>query len=206
MTNDIRLPETLESNIVSEKREFAVFSKRREPIRSSLGMILFSTFWLAFTSLFVVVFLGPLIMGQEVHFTADGQPMTAGPGNLKPALVPAIIIGLFVLIGIGMLIFGFYRLFRKGGYYVGTPTRLIHYHKGNLRSIDWDQFNGDIQVNGKEHNGNIMLVMRTGTMVSKKSGSQYVPDTIYLAGIPDVFEIERICRQRIKENDPTKPD
>jgi hypothetical protein len=39
MTNDIRLPETLESNIVSEKREFAVFSKRREPIRSSLGMI-----------------------------------------------------------------------------------------------------------------------------------------------------------------------
>jgi len=46
--------------------------------------------------------------------------------------------------------------------------------------------------------------MRTGRMLSKKNGpDRYVPDVIYLVQIPYVFEVEKICRRRIKENDPT---
>jgi hypothetical protein len=26
---------------------------------------------------------------------------------------------------------------------------------------------------------------------------------VYIAGIPDVFRVEKLCRERIKENDPT---
>ena len=37
-------------------------------------------------------------------------------------------------------------------------------------------------------------------MVSRK---RYVPETIYLTGIPDVYKVEKICRVRIKDNDPT---
>jgi hypothetical protein len=41
-------------------------------------------------------------------------------------------------------------------------------------------------------------------MVSGKNNRRrYVPETIYLSGIPDVYQIEKICRTRIKENDPT---
>ena len=95
-------------------------------------------------------------------------------------------------------------MFRKGGYFVGTPLRLIHYYKGKMRSIDWEQFSGDIEVNGDINKGSISLKMRTGRMVSRKNGpDQYVPDTIYMSKIPNAFEIERICRKRIKENDPT---
>jgi hypothetical protein len=198
-----RLPEQLESNISSEKKEFAVFSRRSQPIKSSLGLVLFGTFWLAFTSIFVVAFLGPLFVGQEVHFTSDGNPVTAGPGNLKPVLLPAMFIGIFVLVGIGMLGFGLYSLFKSGGYFVGTPTRLIHYRNGTIRSINWEQFSGDIEVSGDDRKGNIALGMRTGKMVSRKSGSQYVPDVVNMVGIPDIINVERICRQRIRENDPT---
>ena len=35
-----------------------------------------------------------------------------------------------------------------------------------------------------------------------KSNS-YVPDIIFISGIPGVYDIEQICRKRIKENDPT---
>jgi hypothetical protein len=35
---------------------------------------------------------------------------------------------------------------------------------------------------------------------------RYVPDVIYMSKIPEAFEIERICRKRIKENDPTPPN
>jgi hypothetical protein len=99
---------------------------------------------------------------------------------------------------------GIYLMFKKGGYFVGTPTRFISFQKGKYRSVDWEQFSGDIQVTGDDQKGHITLGMRTGKMVSSKNGpDRYVPDELYISGIPDVFEIEQICRKRIKENDPT---
>lgn len=198
------LPDDLNTVIGSEKKEFAVKASRAQPGKVSLGLILFGTLWLAFTSIFVVAFLGPLFVGQEVEFTTNGVPTVAGPGNLGPALLPAIIIGIFVLVGIVMLGSGIYSLFKKGGYFVGTPTRLIQYHNGTVHSIDWEQFSGDIEVQGNAEKGNLTLQMRTGRMVSSKNGpDRYVPDTVYISGIPGVFGVEQLCRKRIKENDPT---
>ena len=71
-----------------------------------------------------------------------------------------------------------------------------------------DQFlaNAHEVFTGNEKKGNITLGMRTGRMVSRKNGGdQYVADTFYISGIPRVYEIEQICRKRIKENDPTPP-
>jgi hypothetical protein len=200
------LPEVLIRNVSNEAKDFVVKAARNQPLKSSLFLLLFGTFWLAFTSIFVVAFLGPLFVGKEVHFTSNDVPVVAGPGNLGPVIVPALIIGLFVLVGLGMFGFGLYSMFKKGGYFVGTPTRLISFQNGTLRSIDWEQFSGDVEVSGHEQKGNITLGMRTGRMVSSKNGPErYVPDTIYISGVPDVFEIERMCRKRIKENDPTPP-
>lgn len=200
------LPHMLLQHLGSENRDFAVKARRTQPIKNSVAAILFGSFWLAFTSIFVVAFLGPLFVGKEVHFSSDGVPVVAGPGNLGPVVVPAMIIGFFVLVGLLIFGFGIYSLFRKGGYFVGTPTRLILYSKSTIRSIDWEQFSGDIEVTGNEKKGNITLGMRTGRMVSRKNGGdQYVADTFYISGIPRVYEIEQICRKRIKENDPTPP-
>jgi hypothetical protein len=206
MLQNIPLPQVLNSAIGTERKDFAVKAGRAQPLKKSLSIILFGTFWTAFTSIFVVAFLGPLFVGKEVEFESNGVPTVAGPGNLEPILVPALIIGFFMVIGLVMLSVGVYSIFKKGGYFVGTPLRLIHFHKGTIRSIDWEQFSGDIAVKGDIRKGNISLQMRTGRMVSRKNGpDQYVPDVIYLSQIPNAFEIERICRKRIKENDPTPP-
>jgi len=206
MMRNTPLPRVLSSSLGSERKDFAVKARRAKPLKQSLSLIIFGTFWTAFTSIFVIAFLGPLFVGKEVHFESNGVPTVAGPDNLEPILVPALIIGLFVIIGLAMMLGGVYSMFRKGGYFVGTPLRLIHYHKGKMRSIDWEQFSGDIEVNGDINKGSIVLQMRTGRMVSKKNGpDRYVPDTIYMSKIPNAFEIERICRKRIKENDPTPP-
>ena len=204
MIESYGLPGLLAANLGSEKRDFAVMATRSQPLRMSLAVVLFGTFWLAFTSIFVIAFLGPVFAGREVHFLSNDVPVVAGPGNLKPLLLPALIIGIFVLVGLGMLSWGLRMLFKKGGYFVGTPTRLVHFSNGTIRSIDWEQFSGDIEVGGNEQKGNISLGLRTGKMVSQKNGpDRYVPDTIYISGIPEVFRIEQLCRMRIKENDPT---
>jgi hypothetical protein len=204
MIESYGLPGLLAQNLGSEKRDFAVMAKRSQPLKMSLAVIVFGTIWLAFTSIFVIAFLGPVFAGREVHFLSNDVPVVAGPGNLKPLLLPALIIGIFVLVGLGMLSWGLRMLLKKGGYFVGTPTRLVHFSNDTIRSIDWEQFSGDIEVGGNEQKGNISLGLRTGKMVSQKNGpDRYVPDTIYISGIPDVFKVEQICRMRIKENDPT---
>ena len=154
MVGNTRLPEELSSVIGSESIDFAVKAGRAQPLKKSFSLILFGTVWTAFTSIFVIAFLGPLFLGKEVHFESNGVPTVASPDNLSPILVPALIIGLFVLVGIGMLSWGIYAMFKKGGYFVGTPMRLIHYHNGNIRSIDWEQFSGDIELNGNKQKGN----------------------------------------------------
>lgn len=206
MIESFQLPELLVANIGRESRDFSVMASRSQPVKVSLGLIIFGAVWLAFSSIFVVLFLGPLFVGREVHFLVNDVPTVAGPGNLKPIVLPAVIIGIFELIGLVMLFFGFYTLFKKGGYYVGTPVRLVHYRNGTIRSIDWEQFSGDIEVSGNDKKGNITLGLRTGKMVSQKNGpDRYVPDKIYISGIENVYKIEPICRMRIKENDPTPP-
>jgi hypothetical protein len=209
MMRNAVLPRDLNTNIGSERKDFAVKAGRAQPTKASLALILFGTFWTAFTSIFVFAFLGPLFVGKEVHFESNGVPTVAGPDNLGPIVVPAMIIGLFVLIGLGMLAGGFYSMFKKGGFYVGTPLRLIHYRKGTIRSMDWEQFSGNIEVKARKQTqkGNISLQMRTGRMVSRKNApDRYVPDVIFMSEIPNVIEIERICRRRIKENDPSPPN
>ena len=204
MIENTRLPYELSTMLGSEQKEFAVKAGRAQTRKKSLALIIFGTFWTAFSSIFVGVFLGPLFAGKEVHFEANGVPTVAGPENLEPILVPALIIGVFVIIGLGLMAGGIYSMFKKGGYFVGTPLRLVHYYKGTIRSIDWEQFSGDIELRTKGQTGSISLQMRTGHMVSRKNGpDRYVPDVIDMAQIPYVFEIEKICRRRIKENDPT---
>lgn len=204
MLDKYDLPKNLQTVIADEKINFSVKAKRAKPLKSSLGIIIFGAGWTAFSSIFVYLFLGPLFVGKEVHFISNNVPTVASPDNLEPIILPAIIIGVFVLVGTIMLGFGTYSILKKGGYFVGTPLRLISYQNGNVRSIDWEQFSGDIEVNGDDIDGNLSLQMRTGKMVSSKNNRRrYVPETIYISGIPDVYKVEKICRNRIKENDPT---
>jgi hypothetical protein len=196
------LPMELESVVGDEKIDFSVFANRKKPVKQSFNLIFGGIFWLAITSIFVVVFFGPLFKGEEVHFSVDGVPTTASLENFEPMIVPALIIGLFVLIGIGLLLYGFYSFSQKGGYFVGTANRLFHYHKGIIKSFDWEQFSGNMEINIKK--GDIALQLRTGKMVSRKNSSaRYVPDVVYISGVTEVLEIEKMCRKRIKENDPT---
>lgn len=198
------LPPELSASIGSEHKDFVVKAGRAQPFSKSLFTIIFGIIWTSFTSIFVFGFLGPLFSGKDVHFTMNGKPTVASLDNLTPLIFPAGMIGIFLLVGITFIALGLYSTFRKGGYFVGTETRLVHFRNGTTRSIDWEQFSGDIAVKGNEQKGNISLKMRSGKMVNQKNGpNRYVPEVIYISTIPNVYEIERICRKRIKENDPT---
>jgi len=201
MFEQISIPDKLVEIIGSENKDFAVKGGLALPAKNSVALIVFSLFWLAFTSIFFFAFLGLVLWGDET--TGSGNFVMSSDG-MEGITVPAIVIGLFAFVGFGLLTLEMGSLFKKGGWFAGTPTRLINFTKNSYRSIDWEQFSGDIQVRGNEKKGTITLGMRTGRMVSSKGSSdRFVPDVFYMTGIPDIHEIEQICRKRIRENDPT---
>lgn len=201
---NINLPPELSAYVSSENKDFAIKAGRAEPLVKSLIIIGSALMWVAFTSVLFFSFLFPVFQGKEVHFQSNGVNTVASPDNLKPLIMPAIVMSIFFLVGVALLIWGFYSFFKKGPYFVGTQNRLVSFQDGNVRSIDWEQFSGDINVKGDNNKADIYLQMRTGRMVSRKNGpDRYVPDVIYIAEISKAFEIERLCRKRIKENDPT---
>ncbi len=204
MRRNTQIPPGLSSMLGTESRDFIVKAQRAYSGKNSWGLVFFGLLWTAFSSIFVIVFFGPILIGEEVHFDLNGVPTTASINHMEPLIFPGIFIGFFVLIGLALTGFGIYRMTKKGGYFVGTPTRLVMYTNGKIRSIDWEQFSGDIRFSGSNHKGTVSLGMRTGRMVSRKNqSSQYVPDVIDMVNIPNAFQVEKVCRERIKENDPT---
>lgn len=187
----IELPQVLTSLIGSESTDFAVKAGLRRPISKSVGNIGFGLLFTVATGIFVLIFLG-----------ADRNPQTGtiGPGSDTPIIV---LLSVFMLIGITILISGIIKAFRTGGYFVGTPKRLINYRNGKHYSIDWQKFAGDTQVTGNNRKGTITLVMRPENLSNGETVAAYVPNMVYLTAVKNPMEVERIIRKRIKENDPT---
>ena len=203
--NDLTLPQNLVSVTDDEKIDFSVSAKRKQPVKHARGIITFGIIWLAFNSIFAVFILIPLFQGKEVRFKRNGVETTGSLDNLAPLVLPIVVISIFILIGVAILAAGLFSLRQKGGYFVGTNMRLIQQYKGTIRSYNWEQFSGNIEVDA--YKGDLSLQLRTGKVRQRKNrADEFVPDVVHLAGIPDVLEIERICHQRISENDPTPAD
>ncbi len=200
MSANIALPQELSSSLGSEAQDFAIKAERALPVRKCVSLIVLGLVWTVFMSMFWVTLLGPVLMGQEATFKVNGVQTAVGPGNLAPLLFPGLVIGVLTLAGLVFLLWGVASLFREGGYFVGTASRLVFFKKGNIRSMDWGNFSGDIEVRGADQKGDISLRMSSGKMESSRYGrDRYVADMIYMAGIPNVFEIEKIIRKRISE-------
>lgn len=203
------IPPEINDMLAGESYDFAVKAKRKVPLKKTLLYFEFGFISLVFSSIFIFVFVWPIFMGREVHFKINNIPVVAGPGHLAPLALPCIGIGLFLLGGLTLIVYGIYLLYSEGAWHIGTPKRLIIYTKNKTRSIDWGQFTGDIEVRGTSEDGTIALTLKTGKMVSQSGTGQmasqwrrpdrYVPDVLYIAGIQNSFQIEPLLRKRIGE-------
>ena len=198
------IPTELRQVIDTETTDFVVKSKRNYPKKKAIGLLAFAFFWNLIVSVFWVAMIGPLFRGKKVHFTSNGVSKTASTEDWGDLVAPSLFIGLFTIVGISILIYGIVLLLQKGGYFAGTPTRLIQFRNGKTTITDWEQFTGNIKIDSKGSAGNLEFQLRTGKMKSRKNNSdRFVPDIIHITGIENVFQIEKKCKIRIKENDPT---
>jgi hypothetical protein len=191
------LPQVLNEAIGPENRDFAFKAGSSRPFRKSLPGIISGILWIAFFSLLFFGIFNLDFKGMLERGAAENK-------SINPAFYLLGFFGIFYSIGLAILLSAIIPVIRRGGYFVGTPVRLIHYRNGKIRSVDWEQFTGDMQVRGNEQGGNISLLLKTGTWKRQRGGSIYIPDMIFMTAIPGLSEVEKICRQRIKENTPAE--
>ena len=202
MNDNVSLPSVLLQNLGSEKQDFAVKAKYSALHKKSIFFLFFGVAWLFIVSLIAYGMVSPLFRGEDVHLTVNNSPVVANINNLEPLYMVLVFIGIFILVGLFLLGYGIYSFTKKGGYFVGTPNRLVYYESNNMHSIDWEEFTGNISVKGNEQRGSISLEMRTGHIENSNNNSgvsRYVPDRIFMIGIENPYEIEALCRKRIKE-------
>ena len=181
----IELPEALKRLIENDTIDFATKATRNFPIKKSLVLLFFGTAWTAIISIFIRTFIDPFLAGKTIS-------------------VPGLVIGLFFIIGIGILIGGISSFFQKGGYFIGTATRLIKYRNGKLMITEWNKFTETIELTHKNGIGTLEFILNTGrtekSINTDRTASRFIPDIIYITGIQNVYEIEKKCRVRIIEN------
>ncbi len=205
----IILPPELLSSIGSEHKDFAVKARRDRPLKKILPQILFGMVFILVSSAMIYNFLSTLFSGGEYHYESNGVEVAATLNNPGSMIMPSIAIGIFAIVGLIVLVTGIISIFKEGPYFVGTPTRLVRFQNGILKSIAWEEFSGSIEVRGDTKKGNIELQMKTGKFVrstnrrgirSINQPDRFVHDCIDIAEIPNAFEIEQSCRKRIAEN------
>ncbi len=195
----VELPRDLQSFISAEKVDFIAYARRKKPLSHSYKIIILGLVWLSVTAIVTYAMVQPILNGKGLEYRLNDKSVVASFDNLSTLIIPVSIITLFSLAGIAVLTGGIVSMFKKGGYYVGTESRIIHYLKSDIDYYSWDQFTGNIELDFNENC--ISLEMNRGEIKREKNGlERFVHEELHLSGVENVAEIERICRKRINEN------
>ncbi len=179
------IPEDLKRLIENDKIDFVTKAKRNFHIKKSFGLLFLGAIWTALISIFIQSFIEPFLTSKSF-----------------PA--PGLVIGLFFIIGIGILICGLHSLFQKGGYFIGTARGLIKYRNEKMTITKWNKFTETIEVANKKNFGNLEITLNTYKRESPSdadsTNSPITYEKIYMIGVQVAYEIEKKCRKRILEN------
>ncbi|MBK9391216.1 MAG: hypothetical protein IPN68_13855 [Bacteroidetes bacterium] len=203
MFQDIQLPEELLIAVGSETKDFVVKGTRLRPVSGSLQNLILGSIWVGAFIWIGFALFGPFGTSGDPSSESTSLKLYNEDGTLNQDLGIYLLYALFLFPGIWQLTKTIIPLLKPGGIFIGTPKKLLNYRNGEIIIYDWDMFTMKTKVRGNAAKGSLTLIRTTGyqTKTNRAGNSYYIPYIVYMSGIPDVLEIEKICKQRIKESD-----
>lgn len=171
------------SSLGDERADFVVKAKRAMPPSASVPLF--------FAGLFFLSMAGAGWVG--ISRLASVAPSL-------PLITPEAFVALFAFFGCAFLFWASLRLFASGPEFAGTPTRLVVKSRRFTRSIGWGEFSGDMAVKGNGDNGSIALRLKSQRFVASAGryrGGRFIPQVVYIVGIPDAQSVSEMIRKRI---------
>ncbi|GIM51351.1 hypothetical protein CAPN004_03810 [Capnocytophaga cynodegmi] len=186
------IPQTLNYVINGENVEFFSFSRRSATWNNVI---------LSFVMGLIFSVVGVFVLNVEMNLFAflrgeygEGTNIIA---LLSEGRLTVLVIGsLFSLVGTWVFVSAFFMIFSKGGYFVGTPKRLIHYKKGDVKIYMWELFTDEIKVD--IHKSYIRFTLKIGKYERQDKTEVFVPYKVEVISAENVSKIERVARERIR--------
>ncbi|GIJ93722.1 hypothetical protein [Capnocytophaga stomatis] len=186
------IPRSLNYVINGENVEFLSFSQRsatwRNVIMSFIMGLIFSG-------------VGVFVLDIEIDLLAFLRGEYGEETNIVKLLsdgrLPVLVIGsLFSFVGTWVFVSAIFMIFSKGGYFVGTPTRLIHYKKGDVKIYMWELFTDEIKVDIDKNY--IRFTLKIGKYERKDKTEVFVPYKVEIISAENISKIEKVARERIR--------
>ena len=200
--NNLKFPIELDEILVNENIDFSVLGLRTQTPKYSIIII---SIVLPVAVSFGYVFFTSLPIFYKRHFNllvnAELKPNSSSDRLTENGLYLAVIL-MFLIVSCIILYKKVIPYFTKEGYFIGTDCRLIKYKNGILKYYDWEQFTGKVENANNEKD--LFLELRRGHFVSRKNSSdEFIPEYVFIASDTNILEIQKICKQRIEENNPS---
>ncbi|GIZ15771.1 hypothetical protein [Capnocytophaga catalasegens] len=185
------IPHQLNYIINGENIEFVSFSQRNATWSNTIFSFLMGLIFIVM-GIFVLNFE----MGLFAFLRGEYDQTTNIMELISESRLPVLVIGsLFSLAGMWVSVSAIFMIFSEGGYFVGTPTRLIHYKKGDVRIYVWELFTDEIKVDiDKKH---IRFTLKIGKYERQDKHEVFVPSKIEIVSAENVSKIERVAREQI---------
>ena len=201
--NNLKFPLELDEILVNENIDFSVLGLRTQTPKYSIFIILIV---LPVAVSFGDVFFTSLPIFYKRHFNlpVNAELITNFSTDIliENSLYLAVIL-IFLIVSCVILYKKVIPYFTKEGYFIGTDTRLIKYKNGILKYYDWEQFTGKVENANNEKD--LFLELRRGHFVSRKnSPDEFISEYVFIASDTSILKIQKICKQRIEENNPSR--
>lgn len=197
-----QIPDILRQTIGNENTDFVIRTKRGTSIKGAAFLIILGSLWTLINLLIFISFIIQITsqtdMGLSVSSVLSANQHVSLDSSLADKIKSGIGIGLFLVIGLVLLGLGINAFFAKGAWFVATPSRLISCRKNKIRSVDWREIKGGVDVSGDNDKGDVLIGLSSAfkNQWPILSGGNF----FYMIGIQDALKIADICRKRIEEN------
>ena len=197
-TQSQNIPPEIYEAIQGEAPDFIVQSKIQFKARTPFILpFIFGLLWTTFVFYFISLSFKQIQEGAELTINNETIPLKLE--NWPQFIAPILIIIIFLAVGLGLIAIAIHFFRKKGSWYIGTPKRIIEYDKKIRKSVEWTKFTGKITYEDEPQKRSIFVKENMIFMIYLETKND-LPSIFYINGIPNLADIEQICRKRIEEN------
>lgn len=194
-------PRKLHNAIGNETIIFKVDAQRKHPISTSVGYIIFHSLLMMVPLCPLLFFLVPLFRdGKVLYYAGKGNNRilveTTWYNFMDNLFIVIFLFGLFFIIALGMLVGAVSSLRKKGGCFIGTERKLIHYNEGEIISYQWNLFRDEMKIDTKRND----LTLHLWKALPDASTKDFNSEKVFLSGIENVVEVADFCKKQIQES------
>ena len=198
MVEHHQIPSELKSLLGEENVQFFVKADKERTTKELWSVIRGGLFWIIIIGGIFTAMVYELLLGKPTSLYIGNTYTTISPDDLSPLFGFFIFGFFFVLPGFILIALGIFGFFRKGGYFLGTQSRLLQLNSWNECSVhDWSGFQNKIDLFFTNTKGNLMFTLKETEIIKRGGEKRQKHKIMRMAEIRYAKEIKEFCHEKI---------